>query len=157
MYYGSLDQVNDQLAEGVVGKALEFISSLGPNSEDSRIELEDGVFAIVMSYETKDRHQAVLESHRKYVDIQSTLAGAEGMEYYLTDHLVIQDEYSDENDVIFYEHPEKSGKRIDVQVGECAVFFPKDGHMPQLHVGEPRTIKKVVVKIPVTLFGNIES
>ena len=31
--------------------------------------------------------------------------------------------------------------------GYFAVFYPQDGHMPQLCIDEPRMVKKVVVKV----------
>ena len=33
--------------------------------------------------------------------------------------------------------------------GYFAIFFPQDGHMPQLSVDEPMMVKKVVVKIEI--------
>ncbi len=33
--------------------------------------------------------------------------------------------------------------------GYFAVVFPDDAHIPQLAVGEPKPVKKVVVKVPV--------
>ena len=40
-------------------------------------------------------------------------------------------------------------KPIEMTIGNgyFAVFYPQDGHMPQLCIDEPRVVKKVVVKV----------
>jgi len=134
-------------------KAMEFIQTLGPDSEEGNYELDgDKMFAIVMSYPSKSRNETLLESHKKYVDIQSTLLGCEGMERFHIDDLKLDVEYNTEKDVMFYKHPQQTKIRFNVEPGDFAIFYPTDAHMTQLmHSSEPTLIKKVVVKISLEL------
>jgi len=64
--------------------------------------------------------------------------------------------YSDEKDAAFY------SANINLQPSSLgllpcyfAIFFPQDGHMPQLYVDKPMSVKKVVIKIEVKNLINI--
>jgi YhcH/YjgK/YiaL family protein len=133
--------------------AMEFIKTLHPDSEEGKYEIDgDRMFAIVMSYNSKPRTEAVLESHKRYVDIQSTIFGSEGMERFHIDELKLDVEYNSEKDVMFYKNPQQTKVRFNVEPGEFAIFYPTDAHMTQLmNFQEPSLIKKVVVKISVDL------
>lgn len=130
-------------------KAFSFINSLTAQTPDGKYEIEkDDIFAIVMSYPTKSENQAVLEAHRKYVDIQSTISGAEAIEYYPQQSLTVTKPYRAETDVEFYEKPLHSIARVNVLPRYFAALWPSDAHMPQLHVpSQSPEVKKVVIKI----------
>ncbi|MDC1174706.1 YhcH/YjgK/YiaL family protein [Bacteriovoracaceae bacterium] len=133
-------------------KSFEFIMGLDENSEEKRYELGDGVFAIVMSYHTKDVQDANLESHKKYIDIQASIKGAEGIEWYPIDaNLELKEEYSEKADVMFYHHPGVQRALIANIPGYFTVLWPEDIHMPQLKILDLNFVKKVVVKIPVAI------
>ena len=134
-------------------EAFDFLSSLNEKSEEKRYDLGHGMYAIIMSYPTKDREEAVLESHRKYVDIQSSITGAERIDCCDREGLEISEEYDSERDVMFYSHPESYQFSVDNLAGRFTVLFPDDAHMPQLKVLGFDEVKKVVVKIPVELFS----
>ena len=135
-------------------KAFAFLKTLNADSPDGDYPLDGkNMFAIVMSYETKEPAQAKFEAHRKYADIQSTLVGAEGIGVVQTDSLTANTEYEEERDVTFYDTPEIVPALVDVYPGSFAFLLPQDCHMPQLAVGEPQLIKKVVVKIALSELG----
>ena len=55
--------------------AFEFLMSLTSDIKDGEYPLKGKeIFALVMSYETRDSGKAVREAHRKYVDIQTVIS-----------------------------------------------------------------------------------
>lgn len=134
-------------------KAFAFLSKLDESSPEGAFEIQGkDIFCRVMSYETCVPWECVLESHRRYVDIQAVLDGAESIDWYPTKILTIKDPYDNEKDVEFYNRMTDSWGRIDLSPGVFAVFFPQDAHMPKLMVGEfSKTIKKAVIKIRADL------
>lgn len=111
--------------------------------------LED-LFVGVDQYDTRRPEAQVWESHRIYGDIQVVAAGAERVGWVPTAaQPPIKTDYLPERDVMFYDVPEKSGIRADyfeLAPGRAAVFFPHDIHAPCLMLGEPKPVRKIVVK-----------
>jgi biofilm protein TabA len=117
--------------------------------EVKRVELREGLYAMEQAYESKVRYDA-FESHRKYIDIQVLVGGAELMEVADISRLPVSQPFDPERDVIIYgNHTATSVLRMSA--GDAAVFRPEDAHMPNLRVGpEPSLVRKVVVKVPVS-------
>ncbi len=132
---------------------FEFLMTLTPNAEEKKYPLQgDDIYAMVMSYETRTPETAVLETHRKYLDIQAVLDGGEVMEWFPTGGLAVNKPYEESKDVEFYHHPNSSFARMNVFPGIFVALFPHDAHMPSLMIGNtPESIKKVVVKVNVKL------
>ena len=130
--------------------ALEFLRSIDANHEEGQIELQgEEVFARIMSYDTQEPEISKVETHNVYVDIQMTLRGAEGIDWWLRETLPIKHNYDELRDVSFYDARgiEPTG-RADLHENYFAVFFPHDAHRPkQIVGGTSEHIKKVVVKI----------
>lgn len=128
--------------------AFEFIKSTDLKSlEDGKIEIDgENIFAIMQKYETKDSDNAKWEAHRKYIDIQYMISGAENMGFVLADYLEVLEKYNEEEDV---ELLKGLGDFVQVNEGEFVVFFPDDAHMPGLKIKESEKIHKVVVKIKI--------
>ena len=112
-----------------------------------RYEIDgQGAFALVSEYQTRARAEGFIECHRRYLDIQLLTQGAErigicprsaGREL----------PYDSEKDFLKLEG---SVDYLTLRPGAFAIFFPDDGHMPNLRLGSvPRAVKKVVFKIPV--------
>ncbi len=133
--------------------AFDFLMSLTPDSDEKKYNLQgDDIFAIVMSYETKTPEKALLETHRRYVDIQTVLVGGERIEWFSRDELIVDTPYDESKDVVFYKRTCPGSARVDVFPGTFVMLFPQDAHMPALMIDEkPELIKKVVVKISVEL------
>ncbi|MBF0227782.1 MAG: YhcH/YjgK/YiaL family protein [Desulfobacterales bacterium] len=107
---------------------------------------EKSFYASVSEYETKKKSEAFIECHRKYIDIQLILKGHEKIGI------------CNKADCIEYEYNEKQDLQklegevdfISLKSGVFAIFFPHDGHMPQVrHNDIEEVVKKVVFKIPV--------
>ncbi len=137
--------------------AFEFLETLTAETADGRYELQgDEIFAIVMSYETRSADGAILEAHRRYVDIQTVLRGQEGFAWFPVPSLTVDQPYDAEKDVEFYLRLEPGPARVDVTPSLFVALFPEDAHMPTLRVGaRSELIKKVVVKIRQELLKPI--
>lgn len=103
------------------------------------------VFAIVAREAARPRDQARLEAHRRYVDIQVVLAGADEMGW-KSRALCNQplDAYDAAKDIEFFADPPDAW--VTVGQGAFALFFPSDAHAPLVGCG---TLHKIVVKVAV--------
>jgi biofilm protein TabA len=135
-------------------KAFEFLNTLSADTPDGKYPINgEAMFAMVMSYETKEPDEAKFEAHKKYADIQTTLIGAEGIAVVDTKNMQETIAYDDSSDVAFYETPKTIPTLVDVYPKSFAFLLPQDCHMPQLAVGASQLIKKVVVKIALSELG----
>lgn len=133
--------------------AFSFLESLTNDSEEKKYSISgDDIFAIVTSYQTKTRQDAILETHEKYIDIQAVISGQERLEWSLRDELIVDMPYSTEKDAQFYKHNSVPKGIIDLSPGMFVVLFPQDAHMPSLMVDNtPGLVKKVVIKLRLDL------
>lgn len=107
----------------------------------------DRLFAMLNRYRTKPHAEAVWESHRKYIDVQYLVSGAEWMGYVPLDRapgVVIP--YDASRDVQFYAAGDNG---FGLTAGQFTVFFPEDIHAPGLMNGCATDVVKVVVKVAV--------
>ncbi len=124
---------------------------------DGRHEMEEGMFAIVQSYETNDPAGMRLENHRKYIDIQYMMQGWEVIAWCKPDgHAVCAETYSNEKDIEFFFTTGIVPSSLVLHQGMVSIFWPSDWHAPCLSppsttgVPEPIKVRKIVVKVPVT-------
>ena len=103
------------------------------------------LFAIAAREPARSREQARLEAHRKYIDIQVVLAGADEMGWRARSRCTSPDgEYDADADIEFFADPPDAW--VAVEAGAFAVFFPGDAHAPLVGEG---VLHKVVVKVAV--------
>lgn len=140
-------------AAEAVREAFAFVQSLGPEAEPTEHLLrERDLFVIVTGYDTRPPAEAVLETHRKYIDVQVMLAGREALEWYPAEGLEVRTPYDAEKDVAFYQRAEPGPARVVMRPGLFVALYPEDAHMPGLMVGGgPEPVKKAVIKIAVPL------
>ncbi|HUY35022.1 MAG TPA: YhcH/YjgK/YiaL family protein [Pirellulales bacterium] len=126
--------------------ALEFLAQPLDHLPSGRQPIDGERLFVVMNREQgRGRAGAKLESHRKYIDIQLTLGGAEEIGWKPSgDCSRAEAPFSDENDIAFYADPPESW--FAVPPGFLAVFFPTDAHAP---LGGTGALLKAVVKIAV--------
>lgn len=131
-----------------------FIDAAGFLSRADLIELPTGkyeignrgVFAAISEYATKNPSQCFIECHRKYIDIQFLLIGREKIGFCCKKDCT-EETYDEEKD--FQKLHGEIGF-INLKPGLFAIFFPDDGHMPQMNYENgPEDVKKVVIKVPV--------
>lgn len=128
---------------------LTYLHQLSPDIAPGTYQLTPRVKAIVSEYETKVKNEVGFEAHRKNIDIQYLLKGEERIACMSIEKLTETEPYSEEKDAAFYAADGVAAQTMTIGGGYFAIFFPQDGHMPQLCVGEPEMVKKVVVKVAV--------
>lgn len=105
----------------------------------------DRVFAGVDMYETKPMEIGFWEAHKKYLDVQCVIAGEERLGYAPVSGMSAGP-YDEDRD--FYKL-EGDGDFITLRPGMFAILKPQDAHMPGMANGEPKAVKKIVVKVLV--------
>lgn len=128
-------------------RAFEFMRNTDLHSLAPGIHniIGEQLFAIVENVPGRDREQAQLECHRKYIDIQLVLEGVDEMGWKpLQDcHKPVGD-YSAEKDIqFFYDAP---ASWIATPANSFCIFFPEDAHAPLVSDGN---IHKVIFKVAV--------
>jgi biofilm protein TabA len=126
--------------------ALAFLGGPLEHLPTGRQPIDGERLFVVMNREQgRGRAGAKLESHRKYIDIQLTLSGAEEIGWKPTgDCLPPEAPFSAERDIAFY--PDRPESWFAVPPGSLAVFFPDDAHAP---LGGTGPLVKAVVKVAV--------
>jgi biofilm protein TabA len=155
MIFDSLDNASAYFAADWWHDTLAYIRSATPSLEDGAHSVRtDRIIARVHTGDTRPASDAVLESHRAYVDVHVVLDGRETIAVWPTDRLRVHTPYNDKQDVTFYDLPADEGVRLNLTPGFFAIFFPQDAHMTQLMDQRPAAIKKLVMKISVELVGH---
>ena len=132
-----------------IERALDYLAKTDFDVlEDGRHEIEgDGIYALLMSYETEPESVRSFEAHRKYIDIQFILSGRELICWAPLGELEPAGEYDDGKDIIFLAGDPRA--RLQLTPGSFAVFYPEDGHKPNCAWNGPGPARKVVVKVRV--------
>lgn len=123
---------------------LDFIKSNDLNTlEIGKHEIKGSdLFVNVQVAKGKTKEVAVLETHKKMIDIQIPLSVEETYGY--TPLCDLPDaEYNNEKDITKYEG--MADTYVTCKPGEFAIFFPQDGHAPCI-AGVPE-IKKAIFKV----------
>ena len=130
---------------------LRFLKTADFSSvPDGRYELDDGVFYMVQSYETKEKNDTP-EAHRKYIDIQYIVSGKEAIGYGSLEKMTEVVKANPEGDIWLYHGPLSY---VTLESGFFGIFFPQDAHAPAVAVGGCGPARKVVVKVPVQVIGG---
>jgi biofilm protein TabA len=91
------------------------------------------------------RRRARLESHRRYIDIQLTIDGAEEIGWRaLRDCAAPAGDFDEHRDIRFYDDEPDSW--LAVPRGRFAILFPEDAHAP---LGGRGLIRKAIFKVAV--------
>jgi YhcH/YjgK/YiaL family protein len=117
-----------------------------------RYDVDDaGAFVLISEYASRPLSECFIECHRRYIDIQLITSGREGVGY-CRRSAGRELPYDDEKDFLKLDG---EVERFILEPGVFAIFFPDDGHMPTIRLGEtPLQIKKAVFKIPVLDAGQ---
>jgi YhcH/YjgK/YiaL family protein len=119
--------------------------------EEGRFEIRgESIVALPQSYQTKVPGECRFEAHRRYLDIQYVVEGAEAMGWHPMAELAVAEAYSAERDVAFF-HPPAQPQRVIVPAGYFTVFYPEDAHAPCQRIGsESVFVRKIVMKVEVS-------
>lgn len=129
-----------------IKKALEYLSTTNfENVEPGNYEIDgDNIFAIVQEYQNKPFSSGKWESHKKYIDIQFIVSGAEKIGFTESKKVITIQEYDSGKDVTIHKG---EGQFINVEQNHFMILFPSDIHMPGIAINIPKPVKKVVVKV----------
>lgn len=112
------------------------------------IDLDNGVRASVQEYVTQPENELDFETHELYFDIHYMVKGEEKIGVCIRDGLVTKTPYVTENDIQFYHDPTRYGV-VYLREGDYTVVTYEDAHKPHIAVGDPMSVKKIVIKVPV--------
>ncbi len=143
-----LDRAEDYFHYGEkFEKAFEFLCH--PNLSqlpEGKYPIDgEEVFAIVSKEKGRREEKALLEIHKKYIDIQAVLQGTDTMGWKPKGECKQPaGEFDTEKDICFYS--DKPDSKIAVKPGAFVIFFPEDAHMPSI---SEDILHKVIIKISV--------
>jgi len=150
MIYDRLENIetykglSEDLYEG-----LKFLKDASSDLAKGVHQINSRVKAIVSEYETMAVNENGYEAHRANIDIQFLLSGREKACGLPLDFLKETTPYDEAVDAAFYTENGVKPQELIIDNSHFAIFFPQDGHMPQLSLAEPMKVKKVVVKVKI--------
>jgi len=105
----------------------------------------ENLYALVQQYHSKPIEQGSWEAHRRYMDLQMIILGAEKIGYANIDCMT-QGIFDANIDFLplFGE-----GDFLTLQPGNFALLLPQDAHMPGIAIAFPAPVKKIVIKISI--------
>lgn len=132
----------------LIKNAIEYMKQI----DISKVELNksfavnEGFYYVVQKYSTKKECDCVLESHKKYVDIQLMVSGEEVMDIVDTARLNEKHKYDYEKDVVVW-YPPKRMCRTSLKAGDCIVLYPENAHRGAISIDESCNVIKIVGKV----------
>ena len=147
-----IDRIDNTLMYNGLTPRLATALTYLRDTDFSEMELDrynidgDEVYAMVQGYTTKDVSKGLWEAHRRYIDVQFVADGIERMGYANLSDLTVSQEYDDKDDYLLLQG---EGDFLTMPAGTFIILGPQDAHMPQIAVGKPCEVIKVVVKVAV--------
>ena len=129
------------------GPAFDFLAGVDlATLPAGRIPIDgDRLYVSIDHVEGRGRDRARLEAHRRYIDIQVTIAGTEHIGWRpLEDCGTPDGAFAADRDVGFFS--DRPDTWLVVPEHHFAIFFPEDAHAPLAGVGP---IRKAIVKVQV--------
>jgi YhcH/YjgK/YiaL family protein len=115
--------------------------------EDGKYTVDgENIYYTIQRYTTKPLSEGKLEAHRKYIDIQFLLEGAEILGYAPLKGLTTAEVYDPQKDIAFF-NATKEITKVILEPGLFCVLFPDDAHLPCRQLASSEEVLKVVIKI----------
>ena len=151
MIYGRISELERYLKPDIYEKIKMFLEQVSESMPEGEYPIwGDKAYARVMSYYTSLPEECQIEAHDKYIDIQATIVGAEGISVYERTGLSESASYNSEKDVVFFD---KKGAMVHAHTvnvpGYFTMLYPEDAHRPQEKVCDIDRVKKFVIKVMV--------
>jgi biofilm protein TabA len=127
-------------------RGFEFLRGLSADPAVGKHIIDgDRLYATIARDQGRGREKSLLESHRRYIDIQFVIDNADLIGWLPTARCErVSGAYAAEKDIgFFYDRPQTW---LDLPAGYFAIFFPQDAHAPLAASGP---IYKAVVKVAV--------
>lgn len=135
-----------------------FLEKLSPDlPEGSFLLAGSKIYVRIMSYNTLQPELCDIEAHDKYIDVQSTLVGAEGISIYPRKHLIEEVSYNEKEDIIFFKKDTMMPIAHTVNLpGYFTLLLPEEAHRPKELAAGCTHVKKFVIKIAVDVFSSMK-
>ncbi len=134
-------------------KALEWLRAMPTHIPLGRHDiLGDDMFVSVQEYATLPPEQCEFESHRKYIDIQYTIEGAEAIDWCPQSSLRAKGEFDVPKDLQSWLTPAGAVTRLANHYGQFAIFLSADAHRPKVKCPGHDRVRKLVIKVSTNLF-----
>lgn len=134
--YVSLNPLFKDVVDFIKSNKLDFI-------ETGKHQIKGAdLFVNIQMANGRTKEEAVLETHKKMIDIQIPLSGPETFGYTPLCDLP-EAEYNEEKDITKYTG--EADTYVTCKPGEFAIFFPQDGHAPC--ISDEDVIKKAIFKV----------
>ena len=136
----------------IVFNELKNLNEGTPNIEKNLLN-DDIILKVFENRTITQADPAVeLETHRKYIDIHTTILHSERIDWYPASLLKVKIPYNEAEDATYYERQEAAYASIIMYPGIFAVFWPEDAHLPGLIAGDKsQLIRKAVFKINIDI------
>lgn len=149
MIFGSIHEIDlNEIGHEGVRRAVEYARTHDLAAlEPGRHAIDgDALFVNVSEYATKPFEECKFEAHRRYIDVQMVVRGAERIDVQPIGKLEAEpfDEAAD--NMFLVGHANAS---VVMAPGLFVACFPGDGHKPGIAVGESAPVKKAVFKVLV--------
>jgi len=138
-------------AGGLLARAVEFLRRKDLAAlKDGRVEIEgERLFALVQRYEPDPAAETVFEYHRKFIDVQYIVSGAEVIGWAPAARMRVSRPYDADKDVCLGSVRAGEWTPVRLTEGQLAVFYPEDAHAPKLPAGAAAPVMKIVIKAAV--------
>lgn len=126
-------------------RAFEFLTRADLAALPPGRQAVDGdlIYGSIEVTEGRSREGARLEAHRRYIDIQYTIDGAEEIGWLpLAACRAPRGAFDPDKDIVFFD--DRPTTWLSVAAGRFAIFFPEDAHAP---LGGRGLLRKAIVKI----------
>ncbi|WP_094751336.1 YhcH/YjgK/YiaL family protein [Psychromonas sp. CD1] len=153
MLFGNVEQLNLCLYTHKnirvwIKKALDIAKK---NQDGKYLIGDDGVFVVLASSITEPELDRKAEFHRVYIDIHIILQGHERLGY--SNELSVKDmEKSNTDNDLYFVDKVANENFVNLSCGDYVLFYPGQIHRPLCAVKDAGSIRKAIIKIPVTLF-----
>lgn len=127
---------------------FDFIThKLTKNIKDGKYNLDFGIYAIIGKSQPKQKSEQLLETHKKYIDLQYIISGKDKIGWkFLDKSFIVDTKYNKKNDITFFKT--SPDIFITLKKGDFVIFFTEDAHSP---LCGKTPVKKCVFKIPKKL------
>ena len=133
MVTDDIKNIGSYLPERYKANIMEWIKTVNKDILPGDYEIAGkDVYARVLSYATKPVESCRIEAHNRYVDIQSTISGLEGIQVYHRELLESEESYREETDVEFYLPSCEPFARLNIEERKFAMLFSYEAHQPEI-------------------------
>ena len=147
MIFGHIDTIDlETVGHEGVRRAIEYARTHDMDAlVPGRNEVDgDDLFINACAYETRALEDCRFEAHRRYIDVQMVLEGAERIEIQQVSSLEAEP-FDEEADNMFLDGA--AAASVLMTPGTFVACFPEDAHKPGIADGEPRPVRKAVFKV----------